>query len=221
MQKIIISFNKLGEITANTLIPILREELINFSLGFKQLKNYEILMKIIAYSNTEQQNIEITKVKNLRELFMNDAMPNAELEELSSRGIEYLLEISEKKFIPWYSIITVIALGILQIAIGGLLVCTGFGATVGMALITEGISDLVTAVTAISSREFSWEDYLKQKVISLAISAVSCGWSKLKDAGKGIKNICRAAQKKIGEIGTKIITDGKTITNAMKVNEQN
>ena len=68
------------------------------------------------------------------------------------------------------------------------LIATGFGASVGMGLITEGIADMFTAYRAYSNRQFCWGDYAKQKAVSLAISAVSMGYSKLKDAGKGVKN---------------------------------
>jgi hypothetical protein len=59
-----------------------------------------------------------------------------ELSEFFARGIEYLLEINEKKFIPWHSITTVGALAGIQIVAGSFLTATGFGASLGMGLIT-------------------------------------------------------------------------------------
>ncbi|CAF4318070.1 unnamed protein product, partial [Rotaria magnacalcarata] len=48
-------------------------------------------------------------------------------------------------------------------AVGGILIASGFGATVGLGLITEGAADFFTAYRAYSTRQFSWSDYGKQK----------------------------------------------------------
>ncbi|CAF4465845.1 unnamed protein product [Rotaria sp. Silwood2] len=135
---------------------------------------------------------------------MNDSKPDLELSEFSGRGIEYLLEISEKRFIPWLSIASVAILGVVQMAVGAVLICTGFGATVGMSLVTEGAADLFTAYRAYSTRQFSWSDYGKQKAVSLVISAASMGFSSIKDAGKGVQTIVSGARQEILEqAGTK------------------
>ena len=51
--------------------------------------------KVLAdiFPEIEQENIEISKVKTLSELFMYETRPVLELSEFSARGIEYLLEI--------------------------------------------------------------------------------------------------------------------------------
>ena len=97
-----------------------------------------------------------------------------------------MLEIVERGFVPWRSVISVGLLAASQIAVGVVLTCTGVGATVGMALITEGAADVFNAYRAYRNRQFRWEDYLKQKAVSLAISAVSMGFGKIKQAGKGL-----------------------------------
>ena len=61
-------------------------------------------------------------------------------------------------------------------AAGGLLITTGYGANVGMGLITEGAADIFTASRAYSTREFNWSDYTKQKAVSLVVSATCMGW---------------------------------------------
>ncbi|CAF1276298.1 unnamed protein product, partial [Rotaria sordida] len=125
-------------------------------------------------------------------------------------GKEQLLEvISEKHFVPWFSIATVAGLAAVQMTVGGILVATGFGSTVGMGLITEGVADLVIAFRVYSTRQFSWSDYGKQKAVSLIISAVSMGISAIKDAGKGAKTLVTAAGKELAEqAGTKAIMSG-------------
>ncbi|CAF4600728.1 unnamed protein product, partial [Didymodactylos carnosus] len=141
------------------------------------------------------------------------SIPTLELNEFTTKGIEYMIEINEKRFIPWRSVIAVAALGSLQIIVGGVLIATGFGATVGMGLITEGIADMFTVYRAFSNRQFSWNDYCKQKAVSLIISAVSMGYSKLKDAGKGIKTLAGTASTEVLEqAGTQFATNTKTIS---------
>ena len=53
---------------------------------------------------------------------------------------------------PWRSIAIVGLLSAIQVAAGVALVCTGFGSTVGMGLITEGVADLFTAGRAYFTR---------------------------------------------------------------------
>jgi len=48
------------------------------------------------------------------------------------------------------------AIASIQMAAGGFLVATGFGATAGMGLITEGAADVFTAYRAYSTRQFNW-----------------------------------------------------------------
>ena len=147
---------------------------MDFSLGFKHVKAKQV-QGIIEKASLKQENIEINKVKTLSELFMDETRPVLELAEFAARGIEYLLEINEKRFVPWRSVIAVGALAGIQMAAGGVLIATGFGATVGMGLITEGAADIFTAYRAYSTRQFNWSDYMKQKAVSLVISAVCMG----------------------------------------------
>lgn len=130
-------------------------------------------------------------------------MPHMELAEMAARGIEYLLEMSEKRFIPWRSICTVATLGALQMVAGGILIATGFGTSVGMSLISEGISDMLYAYRAYSSRQFDWGDYAKQKAVSLIISVCSLGFSKLKDAGKGVSSVVSGEANKLAQEAVK------------------
>ena len=106
---------------------------------------------------------------------MDNNRPVLELSEFAARGIEYLLEINEKNFIPWRTIISIVGLATIQISLGVILICSGFGATCGMAFITEGAADVFTAYRAFSTRQFVWSDYFKQKAVSLVISASTMG----------------------------------------------
>lgn len=150
-------------------------------------------------------------------MFMSNIRPELELCEFSARGVEFLLETGERRFVPWRSVISMGFLAGAQMAIGGVLVCTGFGATVGMGIITEGTADLFNAYRAYSTRQFSWSDYAKQKAVSLAISAVSMGWDKIKDAGKGAQNLIVGLEKEaIEQTGTRLIINGKAVSETVK-----
>jgi hypothetical protein len=115
------------------------------------------------------------------------------------------------------SVISVGTLAAIQMAAGGVLVATGFGATAGIGLITEGAADLFTAYRAYSTRQFTWSDYMKQKAVSLVISATCMGWQAIKDAGKGVQNIVVGVSEEVLEqAGTKVITNGRAVTETLK-----
>jgi len=208
-------FNKLDQSTSEMVIKVLRTNNIEFSVTFQNLEHDQV-EHIVSEANLDQENMQINKVKNITELYTKSSMPIGELNEFTAKGIEYMLEINEKRFIPWWSVTAVAVLGSLQILVGGILICTGFGASVGMGVITEGLADMFTAYRAFSNRQFSWNDYCKQKAVSLIISAVSMGYSKLKDAGKGIKNLAQGVgTEALEQAGTQFATNAKTVGQTM------
>ncbi|KFB35208.1 hypothetical protein ZHAS_00001275 [Anopheles sinensis] len=80
----------------------------------------------------------------------------------------------------------VVAVGIAQFAIG--VAFAGITPYVGMALMNEGVNDLIYATTAFYSGYFSWQDYAKHKLRSVCLSVVTVGItglvSKLAQAGR-------------------------------------
>ena len=209
--KIRFSFTDLGCKESLKLIPEIRKANIDFSLKFDKLSDLQATY-IIEKASLTQEDIEINKIKTLRESFPKEDKSEEELVEFSTRGIEYLLEISEKKFVPWRSFFAVVMLSSLQTTAGIILVMSGFGANVGMGLITEGVADLIIAYRVYSTRHFSWEDYTKQKTVSLIISAVSMGLQSLKDAGKGINNVVNGVKSEVLEqAGTNLIINGRSV----------
>jgi len=197
--------------TYENLIDTIRDCNFEFTIEFQNL-DVSKLNYIIKNASLEQEEITINKKRNLNELFMKDSTPELELAEYAAKGIEYIIEISERKFIPWKSIVMVSILGTFQIVLGGLLIVTGFGASVGMGFISEGIADLFTAYRAYNNRDFNWTDYMKQKVISLLISAACSGLKKLKDSAKGFKNLISGpgtsdlVKTSLGDVGTTLAT---------------
>lgn len=194
-EQLDISFDKLGKEKAIKLIPKLRKEGFDFNLRLKELSNATVVEAIIKGADLKQEHVEINKVKSISELMMDEAKPHMELSEFSARGIEYLLEVSEKGSIPWRSIVFVSALATLHMAVGGALILTGFGAAAGMGFITEGAADFVTAYRAYSNRRFTWSDYWQQKAVSLAIAVFTAGLQSIKETGKGAKNLVMGVGK--------------------------
>ncbi|CAF3845426.1 unnamed protein product [Rotaria sp. Silwood1] len=209
-ESINVNFHRLRSKTAKILIEQLRKRNFDFNLSFKKLTSLQA-QYLIEMAPIKQENIEINNVKSLRELFMNDARPDLELAEYSARGIEYILQTSEKGFIPWLSIGILTCIATLQIGLGALFITTAFGASLGMNVITEGVADIFYAYRTSRSRQFSWIDYGKQKAVSLIISAVTLGFSSFKDAAKGAQTLVQGAEREaLEQAGTRLIMNGKS-----------
>jgi len=106
---------------------------------------------------------------------------------LSLNGLDYLLQLDEKKW-TWEMLINtgiVIIMGICQIALGTIieLYSVGLMTHVGGALISEGVSDLMYAVNALRTGHFSWKDYRQYKIESIMISVATAGVGALLSKG--------------------------------------
>ncbi|XP_047737962.1 uncharacterized protein LOC125178388 [Hyalella azteca] len=169
-----LSFTELNQTSAEIVIQELRKKNFEFSLEFQKLSSKEVSF-ILNGANLEQEDMEITSVKNVRDLFTKGSAPAYELDQFAARGLEHIIELNEKLFVPWRSVAAVAALGISQIIIGSVLIAIGLGSPFGWGIVTEGASDLPMAFKAYKTRQFNWRDYSKQKTVSLAISAATMG----------------------------------------------
>lgn len=85
-----------------------------------------------------------------------------------------------------------IGLGILQICAGAMLCFFSAGAAIkfGVGLIIEGTSDIIKGVIGLLNGEFDFDEYLKEKGISLMLTAVFAGPAAMKETfelmGKGL-----------------------------------
>jgi preprotein translocase subunit SecA len=194
-------FDNLNKAIAEKFIQCLRKENIDFCLEFKNLKS-EQAREIIKKANLDQEDIEYCKTKTFYELIpKSEVIPEDEINELASRGIEFMIEIKEKGFIPWRTIGTIVFFASIQLAAGAILYATGFGAYYGIGLLAEGAVDLFMAFRAYQTRTFSWREYVTQKTVSLAISLASAGYGVLS------KNI---GNKVVAEVGQEVIEQGAT-----------
>ena len=208
-------FDNLNCETAQIVMNGLRKENFEFSLEFKNLSSKQFTF-VLENASLEQEEIEVRKVKNLQDVYMKGNIPSQELAEFAAKGIEHFIEINEKPFVPWRSVAAVAILGSCQVILGGVLIATGFGSTVGMSLVTEGLADMFTAYRAYRSRQFHWSDYCKGKAISLAISVVSVGFSRLKDAVKGVQTLTSEVSREVLEpAATSIVTNTEVLGQVM------
>lgn len=214
------TFSQLSRDTTRMLISYLRKGQLNFRLVFDTL-NPEQTAAIIRKADLAQENMTLTHQKFAQIIGNYHQKPEGELNELAARGIEYFLVVDEYPPIPWRSICTVGLLASVQMATGAALVTTGFGANVGMGLITEGATDLIVMGRAYSTRSFDWTSYAQQKAVSLVISSVSLGWQNMKDAGKGAANLLtKVQQEAIEQAGTQIVLNGRTISMTLRQSGQ-
>lgn len=203
-------FSTLSPIQALSLISHLRENNIEFALYFDKLSDIQA-RSIIKKADLAQEEMGLS-IKSLATLFSEQDDALIALNELALRGIEHTLEVNERGFVPWRSMCVVNMGAMVQVAVGSALITTGYGAPVGIALITEGVADSMMSIRAGVSRRFVWNDFVKQKAVSLAISAACLGWQPLYDAGKGMNNLLTGLREEVLEqAGTLIIMNSKTI----------
>lgn len=138
--------------------------------------------------------------QNIMQYCQTGKFPQEAYGKLQDALFDELIQFAEKK--PWWNwnAFAVAMFGIAQV-VGGvtLTLCTaGIGASIGSALIGEGVNDILFATLAGIQQNFSWTDYLVNKTVSVAIATATIGigaWvSSVKDA-RELEHL-----KKIGDI---------------------
>ena len=110
-----------------------------------------------------------------------------EIQEFENNGFIGGFRVTEKKPVDWFAFISLMAMAFVQILAGAILtVCSlGFAASIGCGLLSEGVSDLITAVKdVLINRDFNWKSWGMQKAISFAVSLISAGIGAIKAAVK-------------------------------------
>ena len=172
-----------------------------------QQENYiQAAIEVIEKAQDEDWDVEITEVKSIEEVFEQaEGNRKQALEEVTGNGLTHVFTIKEKEPKKWWSIIAVTLIGLAQLTAGVFItVCTlGTGMSLGKALISEGVSDLITAVKAGIQGGFSWAEWGLQKAISLAVSLISAGWDSIKKGCKAIKGTVQNVGRVAAEMGKK------------------
>ncbi|XP_037031668.1 uncharacterized protein LOC119071124 [Bradysia coprophila] len=201
-----VTFSGLETSKIKSIVVALRTHNKNFRITLEGMSHNQA-NQCLSAAVRRQEEMDQTEMKEMGQQFSSDYIPLEMIRELSQRGILLMPVFGEKAFVPWRSVISVALIATVQVVAGGVLVCTGFGATLGMGLITEGFADYVTSYRAFSSREFNWTSYAIQKAVSLTITCVSMGLGALKDGAKGIAQLGQSAATEVAEqAGTKMVT---------------
>jgi len=138
-----------------------------------------------------------------------------EIEEYKNNGFKGSFKVTEIVPIDWWSVIGLGLIGLGQLVGGAALIVftLGAGTSIGMGLISEGVSDLITSVKdGIINRDFSWESWGIQKAISMTVSLVCAGMGAIKDAAKtamaGVKLGVEAAKTGVKTVATTTLKAG-------------
>lgn len=158
-----------------------------------QQKNHiDEAIKVIDSAQDKGWEVEVATNK-LQEVFKEAKGDRKQaIREAADNGLDTLFTLTEKKPTPWWGIVGVGMLGIVQIATGVFITATTAG-ILGTGLISEGVGDMIHAVRSAISSQFSWEDWSIQKAINLAVSIVSAGWQAIKDGCKAVKDTIKGA----------------------------
>ncbi|XP_072231703.1 uncharacterized protein [Leuresthes tenuis] len=128
-----------------------------------------------------------------------DPITTKELMVLHEFGLCMVFEVKKK---PEFSLDALICfcLGVLQVA-AGVLVCTlscGSASQFGLGLISEGVSDMIHGIKGMIQGSFDWAEWAISKAISIGVSLVFGGFSRLKKAvsavGRGTKGLVTGAK---------------------------
>ncbi|XP_015252433.1 PREDICTED: uncharacterized protein LOC107099019 isoform X1 [Cyprinodon variegatus] len=118
-----------------------------------------------------------------------DPITTNELMVLHEFGLCIVFEVKKK---PEFSIdaFACFCLGVLQVALG-VLVCTlsyGSASQFGFGLISEGVSDMIHGIKGMLQGGFDWAEWAIAKAISIGVSLVFGGLSKLSRAASAVKS---------------------------------
>ncbi|KAM9857183.1 uncharacterized protein ACBR49_000843 isoform 1-T1 [Aulostomus maculatus] len=158
---------------------------------FKSWKGYieSALEKIVELQKSRDDAItEDSSTFSLLE--EKDFVTANELRKMYSYGLGIVFEVKRKPRFSFDSLICFF-IGVLQV-LGGTLVCAfSFGAAtnIGLGLISEGVSDMISGTIGIFKGSFSWADWAISKSISIGVSLVCGGLQYLGKHGlNGLKN---------------------------------
>ena len=156
------------------------------------LELYDYYAQVCAHfiKNLESFEADSEVVLKIEDLPFKGQQKQAFDEFLEPDGfLPYFFSLEEKK--AWklsWSAVAVTAMGALFLTLGCLATMTGF-VNVGQALIAEGVNDLLHGAIAIwKGEKITLKDYLTNKLISIAISAVTFGIGKTFSAIKNVYN---------------------------------
>lgn len=193
-KEIIVGTYRPALITFNTLISqngskIKTSQHVQNQLDVLSEQENHIVMAcdIIATAQLKKHHVKLTP-KSLKEAFEKEEVNHDKaIREATVNGLTNFFTVEEVIPTPWWSIVSVALIGLAQMAAGFMIVACTAGA-LGSGLISEGISDLITAVKSAITGSFSWAAWAIQKAISIAVSLISAGYGALKSGWQSATN---------------------------------
>ncbi|KAF6205681.1 hypothetical protein GE061_019854 [Apolygus lucorum] len=178
-----------------------------------ELSSETTLTHIVSCLGRLKSNLHNLDVPSFGSEALTEAFPSGdflnaqEMYSFISNGLGEILILEEKTYTLRMMLNTtlVICMGICQIAIGAIIDMWSVGAMtyVGNAFISEGISDIIFAISAMRSGYFSWDDYGKHKIESMVLTVASAGigayWSRGTKLSRVGNKLC-APGAMIGEV---------------------
>ncbi|XP_063079030.1 uncharacterized protein LOC134468992 [Engraulis encrasicolus] len=139
---------------------------------------------------------------------------------LYSRGLKYIFTVEQEARFPWEAVL-VFMLGVLQVVGGALLTAFTFGtlAQVGVGMIVEGVSDMISGVESLVTGKFSWQAWAIEKAISIGVSLISFGVGKLVTKGFKAVKMLKGAVKQLMAVPKLKVKGG--LSAVMKTNLKN
>jgi hypothetical protein len=155
-------------------------QIIDSILSFDDL-SVDQMRYIIEKADLKEQSVKVQDTKKIEYLFTVINPPIFEIKDAHAEGLHFIVNLFEQQPIKSKSIGIVGFLAMGQITLGCLLFATPFGTT----LISEGVGDLFYILKG--RRNFTWQDYLVQKSISLSISLMTLGFGNSSKAVSAIE----------------------------------
>lgn len=131
------------------------------------------------------------------------------------KGWDMVLKVQEKKWTAKFifRFIAVIVIGLAQFIVGTIIFVLSAGtmALVGKAIISEGLGDIIFALSNAKAGHFSWDDYGKKKLKSLKHSLISLGVGRCFSSGKTVLGLAHKIAGPTLSIGGKQIINMTSI----------
>lgn len=171
-----IEYPSLSRSEAESVIYLNEANIKNSILKIRDIDRTQALK--ILEANVSEEKLKNPELKPVEKTVL-DASCKAEIEQQKNNGLYWFLELEEKGCIPVASIATLTTLATAQLALGiGLtFVTSGFAVNFGIGLMAEAVSDLIYAGQVYKKRECNWKYYGIQKTSSLALCAITAGFS--------------------------------------------
>ncbi|XP_066536390.1 uncharacterized protein [Hoplias malabaricus] len=143
-----------------------------------------------------------------------------ELMALYEYGLGIVFEVKQKPRFCFDALICFF-LGVVQVLAGVLVCALSFGAAsqIGLGLISEGVSDMISGVEGMVKGSFDWASWAISKSISIGISLLSAGFSAVRKAVGSVIKVTKSllsGSKSFASVTADLINSGKGMFISLK-----